>query len=180
MSGSTGSKENKDGLTIIKASYGITNAMQDVTEDVKGLAKDGDLNFNVSPQSLGILDPAPGVKKTFQLQYKVNGGNLSLLSKDDSEQVVLSVPNAVSSKNAEDDAKKAPTFMGITFHFLMVLLTTILTLSAYYVGSNMFGSQAAAIIFAGATALTGGMFALAVLPFIVFFVFLIYPQFQTS
>ena len=173
-------KVNTDGLTVLKATYGITNAMQDVTTDIKGLIKDGELNFNVNPQSIGILDPAPGVKKTFQLQYKVNGGNASLLTKDDGEQVVLSVPDAVSVKNSEADAAKAPTFIGMTFHFITILITTIFTLSSYYVGSVMFGSQVLGIVFACFSALTGGMFGLFVLPFIVLFFFLFNPTFTAN
>jgi len=175
--GSTGPTINKDGLTVLKASYGIQNTFIDVTEQVKNLVQDGELNFTVNAQTLGILDPAPGVKKNFQMQYRINAGNPTLLAKDDAEQVVLSVPNAVSKKQSEEDAKKAPTVVGMVFHSLGMFFLALLVMSAFYVGQDMLHSQALAYILAAITLGTGGMFGLFGLPVIVFFVFLWDPRY---
>ena len=177
-SGSTASaKINNDGLTVLKASYGIQNTFIDVTEQVKNLVQDGELNFTVNSQTLGILDPAPGVKKTFQMQYRINAGNPTLHSKDEGEQVVLSVPNAVNSRLAEEDGKKAPTVIGLIFHSLGMFFLGLLVMSAYYVGEDMFHSGALAVILAAITLGTGGTFGVFVLPIIVFFVFLWDPRY---
>lgn len=171
---------NMDGLTIIKAMYGIQNTFTDVTTDVQNLVQDGELNFTVNAQSLGILDPAPGVKKNFQMQYRINGGNPSLLSKDDGEQVVLSVPDAVTTKLSKEDSKKAPTFLGMTWYFISVLFTAFFTLSSYAAGVVIIGSQAAGIIFAALSLGTGGMFGIFMVPFLIFCFFLVFPNYKPN
>jgi hypothetical protein len=178
--GSTAPKENPDGLTIIKASYGITNAMQDVTNEIRNMVDNGELNFNVNAQSIGILDPAPGVKKTLQIQHKINGGQVSTTTKEDSEQVLISVPNATLKSNAAADAAKAPTLMGSIWMGTIVLLVAFLTFTSHYVGSVMFGSPALGIVFAALTLGTYGYFGLFVLPVIIFLFFLVYPTYSPT
>ena len=167
---------NADGLTIIKAMYGVQNTFTDVTKEVQNLAQGGELNFTVSAQSLGILDPAPGVKKNFQMQYRINGGNISLHSKDDGEQVVLSVPNAKLNL-AQEDSKKAPTFLGITWQFIAILFTAFFTLSSYVAGTDILGSTAAGVVFAALALGTGGLFGIFWVPLIIFLFFLVYPNY---
>ena len=50
---------NEDGLTIVHATYGVDSQFVDVTTEVKGLVQNGELDFIVSAQSLGIPDPNP-------------------------------------------------------------------------------------------------------------------------
>jgi hypothetical protein len=172
--GSTGDTK-KDGLNIIKASYGITNAMQDVTKEVQSMVQSGELNFTVGSQSLGILDPAPGTKKTLQIQHIINGGRPNLITKDDGEQVVLSVPD--SPEKQKNDGSKAPTFMGTISYFLWGLLVTFLTLSSYWAGQTLLGSNAAGIIFSTLTLFTYGMFGLVIVPLIIFAYYIYDPNF---
>jgi hypothetical protein len=174
--GATGITENKDGLTIIKATYGVQSALQDVTTEVQSLVNDGELNFTVSAQSLGVLDPAPGVTKTFQMQYKINGGNISLYSKDDGGQVVLSVPTVTSKSSAAEDGKKAPSFTGIVWYFICGLFVAFFTVSSYWAGNTLLGSPAAGIIFGAISALTYGMFGLIFVPMIIFAYYIILPN----
>lgn len=126
FTGSTGTVINDNGLTILKATYGIQNNFTDVTEQVKNLVQDGDLNFTVSAQDLGILDPAPGVTKTFQMQYTVNKGKPQLLSKNDTEQVGISVP-----KVASKDKKDQPTIWGSIFYGIGAFIIMFIAKSAY-------------------------------------------------
>jgi len=126
FSGSTGTVVNDNGLTIVKATYGLQNNFTDVTEQVKNLVQDGDLNFTVSAQDLGILDPAPGVTKTFQMQYIVNKGKPQLLSKNDTEQVGISVPKVVSK-----DKKDQPTIWGSIFYGIGAFIIMTIAMSAY-------------------------------------------------
>ena len=76
------------GLKILKASYGTGTTNTDVTDEVsKMVTSDGSLSFTVGAQSLGILDPAPGVKKTLQISFSINGGKPTLLQHDDGDEV---------------------------------------------------------------------------------------------
>jgi hypothetical protein len=101
-----GTTGTANGLTITKAMYGLQNTFTDVTTQVQNLYQNNELNFVVSAQELGILDPAPGVKKTLQIQYSINGGKVNLMSKDDSEQVLLTVPKV----SAPDEKKMYQLF----------------------------------------------------------------------
>ena len=175
--GATGIIENKEGLTIIKAIYGVQSAFQDVTTGVQALANNGEVNFTVSAQSLGVLDPAPGVKKTFQMQYKINGGNISLLNKDDGEQVVLSVPTVVTKAAALEDIKKAPTFTGTVGNSIWGLVVGFFTISSHWAGSVLLGSPAVGVGFALITLFTHGTFGIFVVPAFIFAYFLFNPNY---
>jgi len=89
----------EDGLKIIKASYGVETQFVDVTKEIQGLNNNGELNFIVSAQSLGILDPNPGSPKILQIQYKVNNGHTNLEKFNDGEQVKLSIPTIKVKKH---------------------------------------------------------------------------------
>ncbi len=88
-----------DGLKILKASYGIQGNFTDVTKEAQAMVDDGSINFVVSPQNLGILDPAPGVKKTFQAQVVINKGTPTVMSKDDGEVFVINATPDPSKKS---------------------------------------------------------------------------------
>lgn len=172
FAGSTGPKINKDGLTILKASYGIATAMQDVTSDIQNMVQDGELNFTVNAQSIGILDPAPGVKKTLQIQHTINGGHPNLLTKDDGEQVVMSVPQ---QKVKPDDKTVSGIGMSAVWYYIIALFTVFFTIVAYYAGATMMGYPALGILFAALTLGSYGHFGLLVVPVILFMYYLIYP-----
>ena len=116
------------GLQINKASYGVApSSLVDVTAETAALIKDGNVNFTVSPQAFGVLDPAPGVKKTFQGSFVINNGRPTILTKDDGEVFDLTAPTL--------DKKEKPNHAGIfgtiIFYFLIYLCGAYFSYSAY-------------------------------------------------
>ena len=86
-------------LKVIKATYGTSEHLEDVTKVIEKLVSaKGELSFNVNPNTFGILDPAPGIKKTFQANISINGGSPTLLTKDDGEQFVVNAPDPNPAK----------------------------------------------------------------------------------
>jgi hypothetical protein len=133
MSGATGTIE---GLTVKQAMYGVgPSSWTDVTSQTQSLIQDGNLNFTVSSQAFGIIDPAPGVKKTFQGLISINGGKPSLLTKDDTEVFDLSAPTL--------DKKEKPNHPGIIasiiFYFLVSLIGVYFAYSSYRLVDEGFG-----------------------------------------
>ena len=166
------SKKNT-GLEVITASYGVAPNFQDVTEQVKNMVKDGDLNFTVSAQELGILDPAPGVTKTFQAKVTVNGGKPMILSKNDSEVFSVSAPPV-------DDPAEPVSFSGQVFSALRYGITALIVMflakSTYYFGQYAFsvpgalpssGASIFGMMLMGIVLVTYGMFGLVAVPIIV-------------
>jgi hypothetical protein len=133
---------NKNGLTVMKASYGLQNTFTDVTKEVQQLVQNGELNFVVSAQSLGILDPAPGVLKTLQIQHAINGGHPQLITKNDGEQVLLSVP-----KVPEDSKNQTPTFFGSIGYGVAAAIVVIIAMSFYKSTSSYWGTTVGSIFF---------------------------------
>jgi len=134
------------GLEITQASYGTENAMQDVTKEARKLIKDDSISFTVSAQSLGILDPAPGVKKTFQANISINGGPPVLMTKDDKEQFVMSAPTV---KTDDKDEKSDLGQAGVTvFYFFIALVGSYLAYSFYQLGSYGFSSGMVGLVLA--------------------------------
>jgi hypothetical protein len=167
-------KKENTGLEVITASYGVAPNFQDVTEQVKNMVKDGDLNFTVSAQELGILDPAPGVTKTFQAKLTVNGGKPMILSKNDSEVFSVSAPPV-------DEPDEKPSLIGQLFtalyYGMAALIVMYIAKSTYYFGEQAFSSpgalpSSAASIFGmmmmGIVLTTYGGFGLFVVPLVVF------------
>jgi hypothetical protein len=168
------------GLEIIKASYGAEGIFEDVTKQVKDLVKDGTVTFNVSAQSLGILDPAPGVKKTFQANVSINGAEATLLTKQDGEQFTIKAPTVKSDEKASDG-----TNAGFVFMFFFVSLVgsylaySFFKFGSYGVGSIVIGLGLAAIISgsfltfsnsktaAGVLGILGGTFTALILPVLI-------------
>jgi hypothetical protein len=137
MLGATGAqKMNPDGLTILKASYGIGTQFVDVTGEVKGLANNGDLGFTVSAQSLGILDPNPGTSKILQIQYRVNGGHPKLEKYNDGDQVSISVPNV-----PQKTVNHKWSFMKYVWTSLFFFFVGLLVIDGYKAGNKIFGYQ---------------------------------------
>jgi hypothetical protein len=138
--------EPPKGLEILQASYGAQGATQDVTKETQKLIKDGSLSFTVSAQSFGILDPAPGVKKTFQANVSLNGAPATLFTKDDGEQMVVNAPTV-----KPEDAPKSPgsQVLGVFWYFLVSLIGTFFIFCSYYFGAYGLKSPVLGWIFAG-------------------------------
>ena len=137
--------EPPKGLEVIKASYGVQGAFTDVTAEVTGLVKDGQLNFTVSPATFGILDPAPGVAKTFQANMSLNGAAPTLFTKNDAEQVVVNSPDV---KPPKQDNSPMAQFQTTIWYGLMSLIGTYFIFSAYQFGTKGLGSSVVGIVFA--------------------------------
>lgn len=160
-SGSTASKENTRGLTIIKASYGLEGNFTDVTTDIQNLFKDGELNFNVSPQQIGILDPAPGVLKELQIQYKLNNGKKNLLTVQDNQQVLLSAPDVPKDKK---DKSYTSEFFKALWTSIIIFVVGSLALDSYQSGKLIFDNVALGYLFLALTLGTFGYFYWAFMP----------------
>lgn len=167
MAGTSGPKENERGLSVITASYGIQGNFIDVTSEVQGLVQDGELNFTVSPQQLGILDPAPGVTKELQIQYKINKGKKNLLTMQDTQQVILSAPNVPKEKN--EDSYTYVIFKAL-WYSVIIFLVGAFAMDSKRTGDLVFGSAALGWLFAVLTVSTIGHFYLFLLPLIVIFI----------
>ena len=134
------------GLKIIKATYGTPEHLEDVTKVVEKLVSDkGELSFNINPNAFGILDPAPGIKKTFQANIAINDGNPTLMTKDDGEQFTVNVPNP-SAPKPDDSAGGA--INQILWYTLVSLIGTYFAVSYYIVGANLIGSSIIGVILA--------------------------------
>jgi len=131
----TGATGTVVGLIVKQAMYGVgPSSWTDVTKQTQSLIQDGNLNFTVSPQAFGIIDPAPGVKKTFQSLISINGGKPTNLSKDDGEVFDLSAPTL--------DIKKPNhpgIFATILFYFLVSLAGVYFAYSSYRLVDEGFG-----------------------------------------
>jgi hypothetical protein len=138
--------EPPKGLEILQASYGAQGATQDVTKETQKLIKNGSLSFTVGAQSFGILDPAPGVKKTFQANVSLNGAPATLFTKDDGEQMVVNAPTV-----KPEDAPKSPgsQVLGVFWYFLVSLIGTFFIFCSYYFGAYGLKSPVLGWIFAG-------------------------------
>jgi hypothetical protein len=149
MSGN--SDETIVGLSVKKAMYGVEPSWTDVTKETSSLIQDGNLNFTVSPQAFGIIDPAPGVKKTFQGLISINGGKPSLLTKDDGEVFDLSAPTL----NNKDKPNHPGILASILFYFLVSILGVYFSYSSYRLvveglgWSSLWGYLFATIILGG-------------------------------
>jgi len=177
-----GSKQ-KTGIEVKQASYGANGAFTDVTKEVQGLVQNGTLNFTVSAQTFGVLDPAPGVVKTFQTLISINGGKTNTLSKNDGEVFVLNAPEV--EVDVEQPSAGVTFGMGL-FYFILALMGSYFALSAYKLGiygfkSKLIGYLVGAIIFGsfvtlGLSGAAGGVIGLliatppliAILPLTVF------------
>ena len=60
--------EEKIGLKILNATYGVDTNRIDITKEIQQQVQDGELNLTVDSNTFGIVDPAPGVKKSLNIQ----------------------------------------------------------------------------------------------------------------
>jgi hypothetical protein len=135
------------GLVIVKASYGTSAHVVDVTKETqKMVKKDRKIDFTVGPQAFGVLDPAPGVKKTFQAQIKLNDGAPVFMKKDDGEQFVIDSPK---NDEVEDNSGQIGVqFMTTIFYIMAAYIGAYLVFSSYKFGTKGLDSSVAGIIFA--------------------------------
>jgi hypothetical protein len=148
---------NDKGISILKASYGTEGNFVDVTKEVSGLLRDGELDVVVSAQSLGILDPAPGVIKTLQIQYTINGGNKNLDTKQDGQQVKLSAPDV------KEKTHKGFNIFTNMYTGIIIFIIGALAIESMHAGTKIFGSSIGWVFFALAL-LTFGQFSLFLIP----------------
>jgi hypothetical protein len=118
--------EEKIGLKILNATYGVDTNRIDITKEIQQQVQDGELNLTVDSNTFGIVDPAPGVKKSLNIQYSVNGGKPINLLKDDGEVVTLSVPTP------KDKKPNHGQFLAVTIgYFILAFGTAFLANSIY-------------------------------------------------
>lgn len=82
------------GIKITKAAYGVGSKTVDVKAAVSSNIKEGELNLIVSPDSLGVEDPAPGQTKQLTVSYTINNGDINTKSAYDNEAIIISAPPA--------------------------------------------------------------------------------------
>jgi len=80
------------GIKITKALYGSSSKTVDVSKAIMTNVKDGVLNLVVSPDSLGVPDPAPGEQKTLNVSYTINNGRNMSQTLKDNEVLMISAP----------------------------------------------------------------------------------------
>jgi hypothetical protein len=143
LTGSKSTPVNEDGLTILKATYGVDTQSVDVTTEIKGMIQDGDLNFVVSAQSLGIPDPNPGASATqiLQIQYRVNGGHPKLEKFTTGAQVAISVPNVKRKKT-----NHSFSLMKYIWGSIVVFFVGLLVIDGYKTGNYIFGYRKESIV----------------------------------
>lgn len=82
------------GIKITKADYGVGSKLVDVKAAVSSNMRNGELNLIVSPDSLGVEDPAPGQTKQLTIGYTINNGDTNTKSAYDNEAIIISAPSA--------------------------------------------------------------------------------------
>jgi hypothetical protein len=80
------------GIQISKALYGNGTTNVDVTKSVLTHLKDGVINLVISPDSLGVTDPAPGQQKILDIAYTINSGKEMQQMLKDNEVLMISAP----------------------------------------------------------------------------------------
>jgi len=143
----------ESGLEIVKSTYGIAPNFIDVTKEVKEMVKGGELSFTPSAQELGIVDPAPGVTKVFQVQYIINSGKKQLLQVDDGSPVLISAPPL----EKKEEFSVVFGIYTVVWYFLLSICVTFFGLSAYKLGKEGFQYDMIAYLLA---AIAGGTFIL--------------------
>jgi hypothetical protein len=81
------------GIKITKAEYGSGSTLVDVRAAVSSNIRNGELNLIVSPDSLGVQDPAPGQTKQLTVSYTINNGETNVKSAYDNEAIIIAAPS---------------------------------------------------------------------------------------
>jgi hypothetical protein len=64
---------NRGDVRIIQARYGLGNRSVDVTRQLQSLVDSRGLNISVDNDSMGVGDPAPGIRKELSVVYEYRG-----------------------------------------------------------------------------------------------------------
>ena len=129
-------------IKIGRAEYGILGMnLVDVQPQIEKLINNGSLSLSVSPQSIGIADPAPGVIKTLILDGLIvtNGDTKNAvpvsISKNDGEQV------SINPKIEEKKAETGPfdQIQNSIWYGIVALIGTYMAYSIYYIGAKGIG-----------------------------------------
>ena len=123
--------EPPKGLEILKATYGSDQHIEEVTATVKKLVNNGSLSLTVSPQVLGITDPAPGVKKILQVNASINGAPATLFTAEDTKQLVINAPTVTTDK---DKVSPRGDVLNVLFYILSSIIGAYLAWSFYKFG----------------------------------------------
>ena len=168
------------GFEIIKATYGVEQHREDVTKEIKKMIKNDKLDFTVSPNAFGILDPAPGVKKTLQALVSINGGSSTEIQKDDGEQFVINAPTV----NKDDTTKKEPInqVISVANYIFIAFIGGALITCFYLLGSQGMGNWYlgvalgfyALLMIISASATSGGLYTGIIISLIISFVMLVF------
>lgn len=79
------------GGMIVNATYGAGNRQVSVTSRVQSMVQNGWLNFQVSPQTLGVSEPAPGVTKVLGIGVRQWNGQTRNYQFQDFSKVSLQI-----------------------------------------------------------------------------------------
>lgn len=141
-------------MEVQKATYGSGSSKVDVTSNVSKAIEDGKIHLLVSPASLNVNDPLPGVPKQLAVSYTINDES-KVATVSDGDIFSASVP-------AEKKDKSTPTqhvysILGSLSRGLFWLLITFLyvaslTITVYVTGA-WYGYILGAIPFFGITVL---------------------------
>ena len=80
------------GIKILSAVYGSGSKTTDVTGAVASHISEGQLNLTVTPDSLGVADPAPGTFKQLTVTYTINNGDKNTSTTSDDGVLMISAP----------------------------------------------------------------------------------------
>jgi hypothetical protein len=80
------------GIKISKALYGTGTTTVDVTKSLLTHLKDGLLSVVITPDALGVTDPAPGQQKILDIAYTINGGHSMQQMVKDNEMLMIDAP----------------------------------------------------------------------------------------
>jgi hypothetical protein len=123
------------GLQIVKAEYGYTGNMTDVTDALQRYVKNGSIKVKVSSKAMGIPDPNPSKQKTLSVTYTLNGAT-NTQDINDGTTFSVSAP-AVESPSTTTASQNTKTLMytiwrSIGYFFFIALYTiSIFTLADY-------------------------------------------------
>jgi len=129
-------------VMVERAEYGVPGAnMVHVQPLLEKLINNGSLSFTVSPQSIGIADPAPGVIKTVIIDgFIVTNEDMKNavpvhIEKNDGEQV------SINPKIEEKKAETGPfdQIQNSIWYGIVALIGTYMAYSIYYIGAKGIG-----------------------------------------
>lgn len=92
------------GIKILNAVYGSGSKTVDVTSAVASHIQDGELNLTVTPDSLGVENPAPGEYNQLTVTYTINNGDKNTSTTADNGVLMISAPPARKAVGLQIDS----------------------------------------------------------------------------